>query len=105
MKNIGYVLYQKGHKPGTLDATWCTLKTGVGSGKATGGPLDGFEGEYHIQYFDENGNPDDEFDLIIQNLGSCYKLSWIRDDETIACIGVGMEVAEGLAVGWRGLSD
>jgi hypothetical protein len=104
MTNIGFVLYKKGNKPGTLNAKWCHSYLGNGTGKATGGPAEGFVGRYHIRYFDDKGNVDADLELDIQKDGDYYKLSWINNGE-ITGRGIGIEVAEGLAAGWRGIDD
>jgi len=52
--NIGFVLYTKSYAPGTLDARWIYGKKYRGPGIATGGPRDGFAGQYHVRYFYEN---------------------------------------------------
>lgn len=107
MVNVGCVLYVKGEKPGTLDAKWCHPWFGdgvFGSGKATGGPAEGYEGRYQIQYFDANGNAIAGFELDIQKDGDYYQLAWIDNGE-ILDRGIGMEVSDGLAAGWRRVSD
>jgi hypothetical protein len=102
--NIGFVFYTKGLAPGTLNARWMYAKEYRGPGIATGGPRDGFEGEYHVRYFFENGEFSDEYDLVIEKSGDVYHVSWITDGE-LSAIGVGMEVENGLAVGWRRVTD
>jgi hypothetical protein len=104
MIDIGFVLYKKGDEPGTLEAEWCHSYSGNGTGKATGGPPEGFVGRYQIRYFDDKGNVDGDCELDIQKDGDYYELSWIVNGE-IADRGIGMEVAEGLAAGWRGVDD
>ncbi|MCP4370993.1 MAG: hypothetical protein GY797_23195 [Deltaproteobacteria bacterium] len=100
MTNVGYVLYKKGDEPGTLIAKWCHSDYGNGTGIATGGPAEGFEGRYHIRYFDEKGNIQADRELDIQKDGDYYQLSWINNGE-ISGRGIGMENAEGLSVGYR----
>jgi hypothetical protein len=102
--NIGFVVYTKSLAPGTLNARWIYGKEYRGPGIATGGPKDGFVGKYHVRYFLENGEFSDEYDLIIENSGGVYNVSWITQGKLTA-IGVGMEVENGLAVGWRRVSD
>ena len=46
----------------------------------------------------------DEYDLVIEKTAEFYKVSWIVDGNVLA-LGVGMEVEEGLAVGWRRVAD
>ncbi len=99
MTNVGYVLYKKGDEPGTLIAKWCHSDYGNGTGIATGGPAEGFEGRYHIRYFDEKGNIQADRELDIQKDGDYYQLSWINNGE-ISGRGIGMENAEGLSVGY-----
>ena len=104
MKNIGFVLYEKGEKPGTLTAKWCHSEDGSGTGIATGGPATGFEGRYKIQYYDEKQNLQAQRDLDIQKMKGHYHISWINMGK-ITCNGIGMETAEGLAVGYRNITN
>ena len=98
--NIGFALYTKSHAPGTLNARWIYTDKYRGPGIATGGPKEGFAGRYHVRYFYENGEFSDEYDLVIERTGDIYKVSWITDGK-VSAVGVGMEVDNGLAVGWR----
>ena len=102
--NVGFVLYTKSHAPGTLNARWLFGENYRGSGIATGGPREGFAGKYHVRYFYENGEFSDEYDLVIEKAGDIYIVSWIVSGEVL-CNGVGMEVEDGLAVGWRRIND
>ena len=102
--NIGFVLYTKSHASGTLNARWMLTDKYKGPGIATGGPEEGFAGEYHVRYFYESGEFSDEYDLIIEKAGDVYRAFWLVDGETLA-IGVGMEVENGLAVGWRRVTE
>jgi hypothetical protein len=92
--NIGFVLYTKSYAPGTLNARWI----------ATGGPKEGFAGNYHVRYFYDSGEFSDEYDLVIEKVGNVYKVSWITKGK-VSAVGVGMEVGDGLAVGWRRVAD
>jgi hypothetical protein len=98
--NIGFVLYTKSLSPGTLNARWLFTDKYRGPGIATGGPKEGFAGRYHVRYFYENGEFSDEYDLLIEKTGDVYKVSWITNGK-VGAVGVGMEVDNGLAVGWR----
>jgi len=103
--NIGFVLYTKSSTPGTLFARWNYGNAYSGPGLATGGPKeDGYAGNYHVRYFLENGEFSDEYDLVIKKTGNFYEVSWLIDGK-VAAKGVGMEVENGLAVGWRRISD
>ena len=102
--NIGFVLYTKSHAPGTLNARWMFTDKYRGPGIATGGPLEGFAGRYHVRYFYDSGEFSDEYDLIIEKAEDVYTVSWLVDGE-VRAIGVGMEVENGLAVGWRRVVD
>ena len=102
--NIGFVLYTKSFSPGTLNARWMFTDKYKGPGIATGGPIEGFAGRYHVRYFYDSGEFSDEYDLIIEKSGDVYKVFWLVDGETLA-IGVGMEVEDGLAVGWRRVTN
>ena len=102
--NIGFVLYTKSLAPGTLNARWIYGNKYRGPGIATGGPKDGFVGKYHVRYFLENGEFSDEYDLVIEKSGGIYNVSWISNGK-LSAIGVGMEVENGLAVGWRRVAD
>jgi hypothetical protein len=98
--NVGVVLYTKGDVPGTLDAMWTYENAYSGPGIATGGPEDGFAGQYHVRYFLESGQFSDEYDLLIEKAGCFYNVSWITDGK-VSAVGVGIEVENRLAVGWR----
>ena len=102
--NIGFVLYTKSYAPGTLNARWMFTDKYRGPGIATGGPEDGYAGQYHVRYFYDSGEFSDEYDLVIEKTEDTYKVLWLVDGEVLA-IGVGMEVENGLAVGWRRVSD
>lgn len=104
MMNIGCVLYTKGDAPGTLNARWTFANAYSGPGVATGGPAEGFAGHYHVRYFYESGEFSDEYDLVIEKAGDFYNVSWITDGE-VRAVGVGMDVENGLAVGWRRVDD
>ena len=102
--NIGFVLYTKSYAPGTLNARWMYGNAYSGPGIATGGPLQGFAGHYHVRYFYDSGEFSDEYDLVIEKTKDSYKASWISKGK-VAAIGVGMEVENGLAIGWRRVAD
>ena len=102
--NIGFVLYTKSHAPGTLNARWMLTDKYKGPGIAIGGPAEGYAGEYHVRYFYDSGEFSDEYDLVIEKTEDVYRAFWLVDGETRA-IGVGMEVENGLAIGWRRVTD
>jgi hypothetical protein len=102
--NIGFVLYSKSAAPGTMNARWIYGDTYRGPGIATGGPREGYVGRYHVRYFLESGEFSDEYDLLIEKTGDVYTVSWITGGK-VAAVGVGMEVKDGLAVGWRRVAD
>ena len=102
--NIGFVLSSKGNVPGTLNARWTYQNIYSGKGLATGGPKEGFAGHYHVRYYDEQGKFSDEYDLIIEKAGAFYHASWITNGK-VSAGGVGMEVKNGLAIGWRRVAD
>jgi len=102
--NIGFVLYTKSHSPGTLNARWIFTDKYRGPGIATGGPVDGYAGTYHVRYFYDSGEFSDEYDLIIEKNDDVYTVSWLVDGK-VSAIGVGMEIESGLAVGWRRVAD
>ena len=102
--NVGFVLYTKGDVPGTLKARWRYGTEYSGSGIATGGPAEGFAGRYHVRYFDEHGAFSDEYDLVIERNGDFYSGSWLTDGK-VSARGVGMKVQEGVAIGWRRITD
>jgi hypothetical protein len=102
--NIGFVLYTKSYAPGTLNARWIYANKYSGPGIATGGPKEGFAGHYHVRYFYDSGEFSDEYDLDIEKIGDGYKVSWITNGK-VSAVGVGMEVGNGLAVGWRRVAD
>jgi hypothetical protein len=100
MINVGFVFYKKSNEPGTLNAKYCHSSIGAGTGIATGGPKEGFEGTYQIRYFDSKGTETAKRGLEIVKCGGYYELSWIMNGE-IRSKGVGIEVLKGLAAGWR----
>ncbi len=102
--NIGFALYTKGKTSGTLNAIWNYANVFSGKGMATGITKDGFAGNYHIKYYLENGEFSDEYDLIIEKAGNFYNLSWLTDGK-VSARGVGMEVDNHLAAGWRRVTD
>jgi len=102
--NIGFVLYTKSYAPGTLNARWIYAGKYSGPGIATGGPKEGFAGRYHVRYFYDSGEFSDEYDLLIEKTRDMYKVSWITAGK-VRAVGVGMEVENGLAVGWRKVDD
>lgn len=102
--NIGFVVYTKSLSPGTLNARWMLSTKYRGPGIATGGPKTGFAGRYHVRYFFESGEFSDEYDLLIEKIEDVYKVSWFVKGE-LKATGVGMEVENGLAVGWRRITD
>jgi len=102
--NIGFVVYTKSYAPGTLIARWMYTSKYRGSGIATGGSKEGFAGSYHVRYFYDSGEFSDEYDLMIEKAGDVYNVSWITNGK-VSAVGVGMEVANGLAVGWRRVAD
>jgi hypothetical protein len=102
--NIGFVLYAKGDAPGTLNARWTYQNVYSGKGLATGGPKEGFAGHYHVRYYDEHGKFSDEYDLVIEKAAAFYNALWITNGN-LSAAGVGMEVENGLAIGWRRVAD
>ena len=102
--NIGFGLYTKGAKPGTLDAIWNYANIYSGKGKAIGVAKDGFGGNYHIKYYYENGEFSDEYDLVIEKSGNFYNLWWITNGK-VSARGVGTEVDNRLFAGWRNVKD
>ena len=102
--NIGFVLYTKGDAPGTLKARWRYTTEYSGTGVATGGPAEGFAGHYHVRYFDEKGKFSDEYDLVIERNGDFYSGSWLTNGK-VSASGVGLKVDEGVAIGWRRITD
>ncbi len=61
-------------------------------------------GKYHVRYFYDSSKFSDEYDLIIDKTEDVYSAFWLVDGETRA-IGVGMEVENGLAIGWRRVTN
>lgn len=102
--NIGFAVYTKGAVPGTLDARWNWANANGGPGLATGGPKEGYAGRYHIRYYYEDGKFSDEYDLVIEKTGNTYNVTWITAGK-VSARGVGMEVENHLAVGWRNVAD
>jgi hypothetical protein len=102
--NIGFAVYTKGATPGTLNAIWNYANVYNRKGTATGVSSDGFAGKYHIRYYFESGKFSDEYDLVIEKTGNFFNLSWITNGK-VSARGVGMEVNNQLAAGWRRVTD
>ena len=102
--NIGFAVYTKGAAPGTLNGIWNYANVWSGKGKATGVSKGGFAGNYHIKYYLESGEFSDEYDLVIEKAGNFYNLSWITNGK-VSARGVGMEIDNHLAAGWRRVTD
>ena len=104
--NIGFVLYTKSRTPGTLTARWNYANRYFGPGLVTGGPDEGFAGNYHVRYFYENGKFSDEYDMKVKQNGNFFDVTWLVNG-VVKARGVGMLVEEGtaLAVGWRRVDD
>ena len=100
--NVGIVVYNKTRTPGTLIAGWNFGNRFGGPGLATGGPAEGFEGDFHVRYFNEDGSFSDEYDLRMVKTGNSYDVAWLVKG-IVQARGVGMVVEDGnaLAVGWR----
>ena len=102
--NIGVALYTKSAAPGTLSAIWNYANVYSGKGTATSVSKDGFAGNYHIRYYYENGEFSDEYDLVIEKTGNFDNLSWITNGK-VSARGVGVEVDNHLAAGWRRVTN
>jgi hypothetical protein len=61
-------------------------------------------GHYHVRYYDEQGKFSDEYDLVIEKAGTFYNASWLTNGR-VSAGGIGMEVENGLAIGWRRIAD
>jgi hypothetical protein len=99
MTNVGVVVYTRGKSQGAFDTKWSHSTNGSGTGRLTGGPVKGIAGTYKALYFDEQGKEKFSLDLIVQNEGDHYTLTWTMDGETI-CIGMGNEVSGTLVAGY-----
>jgi hypothetical protein len=104
MLNIGFVLYTKCDAQGTLNAKWSFSNAQHGTGIATGGPAEGFAGQYDVRYFDDKGTFVGEWKLAIEKAGDFYNLSWSTNGE-VSIRGVGMNVHNRLAASWRRVVD
>ena len=100
MENIGNVIYSFGEETGSLKAKWCHSDYGCGTGFATGGQSDSFEGNYDIQYFDSNGKLVVTLKLEIIDKQGCYHLIW-RNNGAISAKGIGIATSNVLSVGYR----
>lgn len=74
VSNIGFVLYTKSYAPGTLNARWMYANKYSGPGIATGGPKEGFAGNYQVRYF-YDGGVFLKYDLVIGKTRHAYRLS------------------------------
>ena len=104
MEDIGVVIYSKGEEPGSLTAKWHHKQRGSGTGKATGGPPEGFPGTYKIVYFDQNGRQLSEWDLYIEQQGDYFDLAWLSNG-VVKVRGIGMTALGGLAAGWHSATE
>ena len=52
----------------------------------------------------EQGKFSDEYDLVIEKAGTFYNASWLTNGR-LSASGIGMEVENGLAIGWRRIAD
>ncbi len=89
--NVGFVIYTKSRTPGTLNATWNFGNRYGGPGLATGGPAEGFAGDFHVRYFNRDGSFSDEYDLNIVKTGSSYEVTWLVGGK-VRARGVGVLV-------------
>jgi hypothetical protein len=87
-----------------LNARWTYQNIYSGKGLATGGPKAAFAGHYHVRYYDEQGKFSDEYDLVIERAAAFDNVSWLTNDR-VSAGGIGMEVENGLAIGWRRIAD
>ena len=90
---------------GVIDARWISSETVEKSGticrgRATGDTSNGFAGNYHIQYFDTEGELMGDFDLHIEPLGDAYYLTWRNRSDNlptpgeIVCEGIGFPTSD-----------
>ena len=88
-----------------IDARWISSETVEKSGticrgRATGDTSNGFAGNYHIQYFDTEGELMGDFDLHIEPLGDAYCLTWRNCSDNlptpgeIVCEGIGFPTSD-----------
>jgi len=99
MTNVGVYVCTRGKSQGTFDTKWSHSTNGSGTGRLTGGPAKELAGTYTALYFDEQGQEKFTLDLIVQNEGDHYTLTWTMDGETIS-IGMGNEVSGALVAGY-----
>jgi hypothetical protein len=65
-----------------IDAQWISsdamdrLDGAICSGRARGDTSNGFPGDYHVQYFDAEGELTGDLDLHIEPVGQSYGLTW-----------------------------
>ena len=85
---------------GVLKGEFYHPESGRSTGVAKGGSGKGYEGEYIIIYYDENGNHAAQRRLIIEKHDKFYELTWLLND-TVRSKGYGIEVNGGLSVGWK----
>lgn len=103
MNEIGIVLYKKSSELGTLDAKWSVTSNKNGTGKAVGGPSEGYSGKYQIRYFHDDGSFDADLELEICKREKDYEVVWIKNG-VVRAKGIGMEVNDTLAVAWQSIS-
>ncbi|MBU1082633.1 MAG: hypothetical protein KKB59_19260 [Spirochaetes bacterium] len=101
--NIGIVEYIKNFKTGIMVAKWNFMHNEniiCGTGIANGPQNDKYEGNYEIQYYDEDGEKVGLYNLIIKNDSKRYLLNWYQDNE-LKCYGVGLLSDNKLIAGWK----
>ena len=101
--DIGIVIYRIHPDGNQLDAVWYSTlldQKAMGTGIAIGDTTHGFAGEYAISYLSYDGRDAGTCNLKIVKTDNIYDVFWITND-TVTSRGVGIETADGLAVGWR----
>jgi hypothetical protein len=86
---------------GEVTIRWSTpeLQGGVGSGRFTSPYGGSFEGEQEAIQFSPDGSPYGTWTISIRRNGSPYEITW-RKGAAVHFVGLGFEVAGGLAAGW-----
>lgn len=97
---LGIALY-KAHYGSSVSVSWSSpeLQGELGSGEFTSPFHGSFEGERQLIQSLPDGSLYGQWTLNIQKTGNVFAVTW-RKGETVHFNGLGLEINDGLAVGW-----
>lgn len=103
MNDIGFVQYSKSNTDNIIEARWHYLKNGLkisGTGIVRGKIDENYSGDFHVTYYNIDGQETSNFQLKINFEADHYQLKWIKDGN-VEYIGIGVEYDNILFAGWR----